>query len=664
MKIKASILTRIALLLLASLFLSSVLVFLFSYNYLLDSAAKQSRDISVAANTAALTAIGSEEALHDLYEDEEFREKVHQSFRFICKRVTLRYLYLYTIEDDGMRHYIICAANDDEDDHLLQTEFGFGSISHTAIHNAEKKVMDRSMDEAFELINNEYGWVCMTITPIVDSENRIIALIGADDSIEDVKNIAMLHLINILIISIIVFILSYIIALLLIRKYVTRPIVTLSERMGNFASDRKVNIETNKRKKKYQDEITDIENVFEKMTVDINSYVSDIETLTSERIYTQTQLEVAMKIQSGIVPREYTLSGDHFEIYGTMIPARSVGGDFYDVFRLDNGNIGIVAGDISDKGISAALFMTMVKTTIREKMKAGRSLADTLNLVNRELCVSNPGNMFATVFALILDPETGIVTYANAGHEAPLLLGKSPSYLNIRKNIAIGLFEDSDIVEEKLVLHDGDGILLYTDGITEAINIDKQQYGRDRLRETVIRKYGNDIHFYDARELADDAVSDVFAYTSGMEQFDDITCLAVIYKDTDNDTLLLSPDIRAFNTIKSTLLLCMGKDDQAKKVLLACEEIFANIVAHSGADKISFNYKLCPDTLLITFTDNGTAFDPVAADQSNLKFEQLDNGGMGIIFARANSREMIYNRINDNNVLTMVFDTEAHAVSE
>ena len=657
MKIKASILTRIALLLLTSIILSSAAVLIFSYNYIMKTAEVQSHDMSTVAAAAALTAIESGEGLDAMYYDEEFREQVRQSFRSICKKATLRYLYLYTVGDDGYKHYIICAADSDEDDERVKIDFGLGSIRRTSLYQAEKNVLNGDTENNYEIIINEYGWVCTTITPIYDSENRIIALIGADDSIEDVRRIATRNLVNILLFGFMIFSLTFVVALMLIRHSVTRPIIALSQQMRNFAADRKVSTGTRKRKTIYRDEISDIENSFEKMTIDINSYVSDIETLTRERFYTQTQLDVAMKIQSGIVPREYALSDDRFDVFGCMIAAKSVGGDFYDIFRLDNGHLAVIVGDISDKGISAAMFMAMVKTNIREKLKAGRRLAETLNLVNNELCVSNPGNMFATVFALTLDPETGIVTYANAGHDPPLLPGKDPSYLRIRQNIAIGLFEDSDIVEEKLVLHDGEGILLYTDGITEAINTDKQQYGSDRLKEAVLRRYMEAPHCYDAKALADDVIADVGAFTGEAEQFDDITCLAVIYKDPGYDTTMLTPNLSSFDTVKNTVLSCLGESDHTKNIILACDEIFANIVDYSGADSISFGSKLCGNTWMITYTDNGTEFDPVSAKLDDPEFEKMDQGGMGVIFARRKSKEMIYSRINGRNVLTMVFDT-------
>ena len=306
MKIKAPILARIAILFLSALVIASAAVFSFSYNRMLRAAEAQSVEVSRAAITAALTAIGSKEELYELYDDEEFREQVYKSFRYICKRVALRYLYLYTVDEEGQRHYVICAAEDDEDDKLLQEEFGFGAVGRSSLYEAEKDVLYNGADEDYEITDNAYGIVCMTVMPIRDGDNNLLALIGADDNMEDVRRIAARDLFNLLLIALLIFGLTFVIALLLIRRSVIRPILALSNRMRSFVSDRKENVGAAKRKSIYEDEISDIENAYEKMSEDINQYVTDIEALTRRQVYTQTQLEVASKIQNGIVPLLFT----------------------------------------------------------------------------------------------------------------------------------------------------------------------------------------------------------------------------------------------------------------------------------------------------------------------------------------------------------------------
>jgi sigma-B regulation protein RsbU (phosphoserine phosphatase) len=167
--------------------------------------------------------------------------------------------------------------------------------------------------------------------------------------------------------------------------------------------------------------------------------------------------------------------------------------------------------------------MAMVKTTIRENLLSGRGLAETLNRVNRELWLSNPEKMLATVFALTLNTESGVLTFANAGHENPLMLGRNPFFQEVRSGMPLGLFENAFITEEKLVLRDGDGIFLYTDGVTEAKH-EKQRFGEAGLLSAAVGAPSakpEQLLPFIRRQI------DLFA---GQEpQFDDITMMGLQY---------------------------------------------------------------------------------------------------------------------------------------
>ena len=660
-KIRASILTRIALLFLVAMIITTAITYLIVYNFMMDQAIRQGDQFAGSAAHSVSDMIGSygtENVMTSLNTNETARDEMHTIFHFLCRSTKLRYLYMYTIDEDRYRHYIICAANTDEDDQRMQREYGFGTTRTTSLYRAETNVLNGIKDEDFELIDNEYGWVCMHIVPLLDENGHIVAMIGADYGMERINADAMNNLWQVLLIGAAIIAVTCVIALLLIRHSVTRPILALSKRMRRFAADRKETGTPDKRLILYEDEVTDIEEIFGTMTKDISRYVSDIEALTEERIYNQTQLDVARKIQDGIVPRECSVTGDRFEINGCMRAAREVGGDFYDLIRPDDRRICAVIGDSSGKGVSAALFMTTVKASIRENLMAGRGLADTLNRVNRELCASNPENMFATVSALMLDTETGIVTIANAGHEKPLILSREPCYLDVMSGVALGLFENSQIDEQKIVLRDGDGIFLYTDGVTEAINADRLPYGEERLREMVKTEYGEDSGSYDTLALIRDTLASVDAFAEGGEQFDDITCLALVYKGSGDAWQTLRPELESFETVKELTFSALGENDRTMDIVLACEEVFTNIVNYSGADEIRFAGRRIGDTWLAAFADNGTAFDPVTAEKEMPQFDELDRGGMGIMFARMNSSDMVYSRIDGYNILTMDFEAE------
>ena len=653
-KFRFPILMRIASLFLIALIISAILTMVVSHNYMLEDAAEQDKAVASVVATAAKTALGSHDAVDILSKDKKKREDMHDVFRYILSRTGAKYLYLYTVDDDGDKHNIVCAAADDEEDKRMNEEFGFGSKISRPLYDAEKEVLNGELKESYEFIDNDFGDVCLYVIPVHDDNKNIAALIGVDFATDTITNIVSDNVRVLVLLGSLIFVLAYVTALLLVRGLVIQPIRNLSGRMKSFVKDRKEHVEKRKLKKVFEDEITDIEGSFDKMANDISQYVEDIEHLASEKAQNQSQLDIARMIQWGIVPREYSLSGNVYEIYGCEYSAKDVGGDFYDIFRTDDRNIFLVVGDISGKGIYAALFMVMVKTSLREKLKSGSSLAEALNTLNNEICVRNPGNMFATVFALMLDTKTGVLKYANAGHNAPILLKETPEFLETCGGIALGLFEDADIVDEEIQLGDGEGILIYTDGVTEAIDTKRKQFGSDRLIKCIQKSYVENGNTYCSSVLANRIVDSVKEFSYELEQFDDLTCTALVYGGGDQKEL--TPDIASFSHVKRTMLDSLGDSDRTRAMILACEEIFANIVDYSGADDVSFSCERSGTTYSVMFFDNGIPFDPVKADIREKDFEELDTGGMGILIARRNTKEMTYNRIDDRNVLTLKFE--------
>ena len=411
-----------------------------------------------------------------------------------------------------------------------------------------------------------------------------------------------------------------------------------------------------KRETLFEDEITDMESSFYEMTGNIRKYVEDIRTLTSDKVQVETQLDVARKIQNGLIPMENYALGDGYEIYGIENPARAVGGDFYDIFRLDNNRVCLVIGDISGKGVSAAMFMVMVKTGIRENLRAGRSPQETFSSLNREICFSNPENMFATVAILILDTETGIVQYLNGGHESPLLLSETADYLERCWGIALGLFDDSVAGEKEIRLKDGEGLLLFTDGVTEAINDEKEQYGKERLKELAMNHYSGHGNRYDSEGLVKDMTESLAGFCGEAEQFDDITCVALVFRENDKERRRLKVELSSLSVIKDTILSSIRDEERAKLIILVCEEIFTNIVNYSGAKEVSFYCERTEKLYSVSFTDDGVPFDPVNCNLKDKRFEELDTGGMGIKLARMNTKEMSYTRTGGRNQLLLRFE--------
>ena len=239
----------------------------------------------------------------------------------------------------------------------------------------------------------------------------------------------------------------------------------------------------------------------------------------------QQELEVAARIQRQCLPSRFP---DHprIKIAATMQAARDVGGDFYDVFDLPDGRIGCVIADVSDKGIGAALFMVASRTVLRSTAALTTDPADCLSRANDYLAADNEAMMFVTAFYAIIDPESGTVAYANAGHNPPVHIDAAGActFVTGTTEPALGIIDGFPYTTESLTLAPGASLFLYTDGVTEAMAVDGEEYDDDRLHAAL-----QATPEVSANDRITRVMADVDAFTEGVAQSDDITCLALGY---------------------------------------------------------------------------------------------------------------------------------------
>ena len=650
---RLSLLSRTVFLLLLTLVLSCGTGLLLARKYVIENAVEHSYTVASGAVTAVMTSLGSKEGFYELFSNEEFRKSVRETLHFICRRTETTGLYLYTVDEDHRRQYIVTASDEDELDEYLRDNFGLGIVEGGGLYNAELRVLEGDVDGETEYVTEEGEQYCLFVYPLREN-GQVFALISAAYDMNDILEESNETLYSIMVLVILIFSMAMISAIILMRRSIFVPVNSLSERMRSFISN--IDRTFPEREAFFEDEITDMESSFHEMTGNMREYVEEIRTLTSDKVQVQTQLDVARRIQSGLIPMEQYVLGDGYEICGIEKPARAVGGDFYDIFRLDNSRICAVIGDISGKGVSAAMFMVMVKTGIRENLKGGRSPRETFSFLNREICFSNPENMFATVAILILDTQTGVVQYVNGGHESPLLLSETADYLELNGGCALGLFNDAKAGEQEIRLKDGEGLLLFTDGVTEAADPERKQFGKSRLRELAMRHYPGHGNRYDSEALVKDIKEGIKDFCKEAEQFDDITCTALIFHDNAKERRRLTMDLASLPVIRETILGSVKDEERAKLIILVCEEIFTNIVNYSKATEVSFYCERTEKLYSVSFFDDGIPFDPVTCNLRDKSFEELDSGGMGIKLARMNTKEMVYNRTEGINQLVLRFD--------
>ncbi len=528
-KKRVSILTYIGILFAISVMISMLILYVMSYDYRFEHAATESGQAARNACLMAGIVLKYEDPQLTVMKDEKKREELHALFKSICSFAGLKYLYLYSVDEQEVRHHIIVAAVDQEDDDNVNKTAGFGTTSDTPLHEQEKEALKGNVESGYEVVNNEYGHVCTWYMPVMDQNGNVLALLGADYSMEHVLRQEKKTLKHSTFILMVVFVTAFLLSILMIRAVVLKPLRIISERMMNFVHDRNCNLPSKWMpfEETVENEISDIADSFHTMGTDLNDYLSEIEDLTRKQVANKIQMDVARNIQYGIVLPVYSEENEGIHCEGFMHAAKEVGGDFYDSFFMENGKYCAFIGDVSDKGVSAALFMAMIRTMLRDHLNLGISPAEAINRTNSELYSHNPEGMFVTLFAFVLDVKTGEGVFANAGHNPPLLIGKNEAhYLEMDPGMVTGLLEKIDIKDNTFRLEKGHTILIYTDGITDAVNEAGENFGEERLRELFDHEEdpGNEKGIVERLRKA------VNEFSSGCVQFDDMTAFAVSFK--------------------------------------------------------------------------------------------------------------------------------------
>ena len=249
----------------------------------------------------------------------------------------------------------------------------------------------------------------------------------------------------------------------------------------------------------------------------------------------EADLSIAKNIQSSALPSVFPPFPEHkeFELFASMNAAKEVGGDFYDFYMIDDNTLGFLIADVSGKSIPGAMFMMTAKSTIKSLAENGMPPAEVFTRANEKLCEGNEAEMFVTAWLGYLDLKTGLVRVANAGHNPPVLIrGGKAEYVILKPGLMLAGMDGVRYKELTLQLEKGDMLYLYTDGVTEAMDKDEEQYGEDRLKKLL--SFGENYPAPSeengiAEPVCDAVIADVRKFTDGAEQSDDITMLCVRY---------------------------------------------------------------------------------------------------------------------------------------
>jgi sigma-B regulation protein RsbU (phosphoserine phosphatase) len=280
---------------------------------------------------------------------------------------------------------------------------------------------------------------------------------------------------------------------------------------------------------KSHDEIHHLRDSFAQMQQSLTRYIEDLRSATAQKAAIENEMKVAHDIQMSMLPKTFPPFPERndLDIYGTLTPAKGVGGDLFDFYIRDE-QLFFCIGDVSGKGIPASLFMAVTRSLFRNISQHVSRPDHIVNALNQAQSEGNDTNMFVTLFVGVLDLKTGKLYYCNAGHDAPLLLGSEVTILPCECNLPIGVIADFKFEQQEITLERPSTIFLFTDGLNEAENIDHAQFGDERIMNMAeaLRSNGQ----LDPMQVISHMTNAVHTFVGTAEQSDDLTMLAIEIK--------------------------------------------------------------------------------------------------------------------------------------
>lgn len=456
---------------------------------------------------------------------------------------------------------------------------------------------------------------------------------------------------------------------LILLTLITAGIVSkLASPLAHFANSARTIAQGNFNVKlppaKTSDEMKELHDAFSHMQFQLAQYIENLKETTAAKEKIESELRIAREIQMSMIPHSFPPFPDlpQISLYATLKSAKEVGGDLYDFFVIDKDNFCFAIGDVSGKGVPASMFMAVTRTLLRsiaDKMKTVRSIT---KILNESLAMNNDSCMFVTFFLGILDLKHGILKYTNAGHNPPVVIRKGGEVMQLASNnsIPLGLDEHFYFEEAEISLNAGDKLFLFTDGVSEAENIQSVLFGEDRVIKEIekLKNAGPKALIHGMESAIDDHVAD-------FPQSDDITMMTIMYMDNQENSkrISLTNHINELEKIHSTINELASEweipEKTATNINLAIEEAFTNIVNYAFNDKkqhsIEIGFDKKGNEIVITITDDGQPYDPTQKEdpQTDLPLDEIPIGGLGIFLIKKLMDKVEYQRISDNNILKL-----------
>lgn len=590
-------------------------------------------------------------------------EKLYCMLNKMKEENQVTFLSLVVPDEDSVTFYIDTYVESMGDDREAQLPYG-ADILYTDAANDEDDLQNYyiiwdyyAKNEAPPtplVTDNSYGYNYTAVCPVLDENGNAIAEIQYILDMQDVRNHLTSFLYTMLGISFAIILLAILCYILFVRRTVTYPL----GRLAQFTRDITKNSDFHGKSIAVNtgDEIEELGNAFNYMLEELDHYVIHLGRVTAEKERIGAELDVAARIQADMLPCIFPAFPDRheFDIYASMTPAKEVGGDFYDFFLVDHDHLAIVMADVSGKGVPAALFMMISKTLIKSAAQTGLSPKDVLEKVNNQLCENNEAEMFVTVWLGVLEISTGRMICANAGHEYPAVRRKDGSFelFKDKHGFVLAGMENVKYREYELILEPGDSVFVYTDGVPEATNAQNELFGTDRMLAAL-----NKEEYAGCEGLLSAVHREIDTFAGCVPQFDDITMLCL--KMSGGDWISLKPSADTMGQVTEFVENKLKEYGVPLNIIMkmniAVDEIYSNIIRYSGADEVSVECSVTGSRIVLTFMDNGEAYNPLEQDEPDITLSADDRqvGGLGIFMVKKTMDEVDYRYENSRNILIL-----------
>lgn len=411
-----------------------------------------------------------------------------------------------------------------------ELKFGMGQTSGfnaSYIEDIVKVLETGKRADNYFVSESDFGYNTSAVYP-VEINGEVKGIIGVEIPMSTLESALNEYITNAVLATVAIVVVLIAIFMVYMYRNMISPIHLISQEAEKFVENN-AEISDKLETIKTKDEIQKLSESVLKMEIGIKEYIANITKITAEKERIGAELNVAKQIQADLLPSIFPAfpGRDEFDIFASMNPAKEVGGDFYDFFMVDDDHLVFLIADVSGKGVPAALFMVIAKTLIKNQVLKGEEPATVFEAVNNQLCENNKEGMFVTAWMGVLEVSTGNLTYVNAGHNPPAIKGEDGRfrYLKCNPGFVLAGLEGIPYTQESIQLQKGDSIYLYTDGVTDTINIQEEMYGEDKL-EVVLNTYKEE----SPEEILHAVKKELENFAGEAEQFDDVTMLCMKYK--------------------------------------------------------------------------------------------------------------------------------------